>query len=272
MSKEIARTVGGKRVAWLIALIVMLAALGSSWRTAAAIDPTPTPTPVPAPRLTYEKSTGGDVDIGGLIGFAISVTNTGNADSSPQTVQDTLPGNVDWWIASDTWGCQLSPSTLPGRLVLRCDPVVVAKRHLNERADDFVNGSASVTIIGQAFQCGPYFNVAVFNGALPSAPAIAHVRCPATPTPSPTPTSTPTPTATAPPATSTPAPTATQPPPTPTEPIATPTRAAIPGAPRTGNTTGVPADGAGFPWAIISIAASFTVIFAVAGFIRKRRE
>ena len=122
----------------------------------------------------------------------------------------------------------------------------LGKRHLNDAQDDFVNGSLAVTVFGQAYQCGAYFNVAVFNGQMPSAPAIAYVKCPATPTPVPaTPTPTSVPTATP------PAPTATVAPPTPT--VALP----APKAPATGNTgSGVPSEGNGWPWAFIAIGAS----------------
>lgn len=189
----------------------------------------PTPTPEPAAKLAFNKTATAETDIGGIVGYTISVTNSGNADSDSQTMQDTLPAGVDWYIAADSWGCTLAPSVTPGRTVLRCGPAVAGKRHLNATEDDFVNGQLSVTVFGQAYQCGAYFNVAVFNGQVPSTPAIASVRCPATPTPIPA-TPTPTSVATATPTpTQPPAPTATVAPPTPTVALT------VPLAPKTGD-------------------------------------
>ena len=247
MSKEIAQTVGARQMAWLIALIAAVAVFATvvfPARRASAVDPTPTP----AAKLAFSKVATAETDIGGIIGYAISVTNSGNADSNSQTMIDTLPAGVDWYIAADSWGCTLAPSVTLGRTVLRCGPAIAEKRHLNDAQDDFVNGSLAVTVFGQAYQCGAYFNVAVFNGQMPSAPAIAYVKCPATPTPVPaTPTPTSVPTATP------PAPTATVAPPTPTAP------AVVPAPPKTGNTgSGVPSEGNGFPWAFIAIGGCLT--------------
>ena len=217
--------------------------LGLAWISVAQAV-TPTPTPEPAAKLTYTKTAGDAVDIGGLIEFTISITNSGNLDSNSQTVYDTLPGGVDWWIVEDSWGCELSASNIAGRTLLSCEPAIVERRHLNATEDDFVNGKVSVTVVGQAFQCGPYFNVAVFNRVLPSNPAIAMVRCPATPTPIPS-TNTPTPTSTT---VVTRVPTTT-PVPTLTQPISTPTSAFIPGPPKTGNSE--VATGSDWNWIIL---------------------
>ena len=128
-----------------------------------------------------------------------------------------------------------------------------------------MNGQLSVTVFGQAYQCGAYFNVAVFNGQVPSTPAIASVRCPATPTPIPA-TPTPTSVATATPTpTQPPAPTATVAPPTPT--VALP----APKPPVTGNTqAGVPSEGTGWPWAFIAIGGCIAVGTVVARKVFKR--
>lgn len=227
---------------WITMMIAALAAL-TMFGVAYAVDPTPTATP--APKLSFGKTGTADTDIGGIVGFTISVTNSGNADSESQTMQDTLPGGVDWWIAADSWGCTLAPSVTAGRTVLRCGPAVAVKRHLNATADDFVNGSLSVTVFGQAFQCGAYFNVAVFNGQIPSNPAIVNVRCPVTPTPAAT--STPIPTQTAQPTQVPPEPTKVPQKPEPSRPAPKP--------PTTGNSrSGVPDSGNGWPWGIIVIA------------------
>lgn len=219
-----------KLLTYLISTVFAFAFAG----TALAVDPTPTT--VPAPILTYSKVAGADAPIGGLIGYTISITNSGNASSTSQTMQDTLPGGVDWFIASDGWGCSLSPSTLTGRVILRCESIIVGPRQLNAAKDAFVNGYVSVTVVGQAFVCGPYFNTAIFNGLFPAS-AVASVTCPVTPTPTPQP-PTPTPIPPTPTATSTPIPpTATAEPPTATQPPATSTRppGRAPGPPNTGD-------------------------------------
>ena len=216
------------------------------WGTAMAVDPTPTVAPKAV--LSYNKTASPETEIGGIISYTLSVTNTGNADSNSQTMVDTLPGGVDWWIASDSWGCSLAPSSTVGRTVLRCGGAVVQKRHLNDAGDDFINGVISVTIFGQAYQCGSYFNTAVFNGQVPSAPAIAYVKCPATPT-----------------ATATPIPPTTTPTvvaPTQTPQIVyvevTPTPKPIPLAPKTGNSQ--QASNSGIDWGLLWIGFAIAVI------------
>lgn len=210
---------------WILFLVLAVAAFVALVGLVTQADAQTTPIPEPAPKLAYSKLPGPAVSVGGVISFTITVTNSGNADSGSQTMVDTLPAGVDWQIATDSFGCSLGPSAIEGRRLLSCGPVIVEKRHINDAGDDFENGAASVTVRGVAFSCGPYFNVALFNGLNPVA-STAQVLCPETPTPTPTqppPTSTPT----APPAA-----TAT---PTQVPPTATPTRF-VPLPPSTGNT------------------------------------
>ena len=260
--------------------MVLAVLYGLSAATALAIEPTPTP--VPAPILTYSKAGSPSATIsGGVVNFTIAVTNSGNANSTSQTMRDTLPAGVDWGISADTWGCSLSPSSLPGRTVLSCDARVVIARHLNDTKDAFINGSLSVTVSGVAGACGPLTNVALFNGIQPVFAAI-DVVCPATPTPSPTPsptattapTQTPTPTAvaTATPtaalatATATAPPTATVPPATATKP---PGRA--PGPPSTGNSGGSGDSESIALWQlIVSVLLLTGLTFGISWFIRRR--
>lgn len=226
---------------------------------AIAFAATPTPTPEPAPRLTYSKIAGPDVDVGGLISFTISVTNSGNANSGSQTAQDTLPGALDWFIGADTWGCALSPSSTVGRTVLRCEPAIAVARHLNEAEDDFINGSVSVTVVAQAQTCGVFANFAVIDGAVPVS-AFATVRCPVTPTPVPTATATPAP------PTPTPTPIATATAPSPTalpateEPTIAPRPQVTPLPPKTGS--GV-ADDTKSTWPMFALGASFVVLLVL---------
>lgn len=256
MSKRLAGMLTG-----LVAALILVAV---------AFAATPTPTPEPAPRLTYSKVAGPDVDVGGLISFTISVTNSGNADSGSQTAQDTLPGALDWFIGADTWGCALSPSSTVGRTVLRCEPAIAVARHLNENRDDFINGSVSVTVVAQAQTCGVFANFAVIDGSVPVS-AFATVRCPVTPTPTatvPPPTATPTPIATA-----TAPPTAT---PATEEPTVVPRPRVTPAPPNTGSgsdPTTLGADWRGFPALLVFLGFGVGILaFLWAGYVVIRRD
>lgn len=178
-------------------------------------------TPTPVANMQYVKSA--QVD-GYLITWTLQASNSGNADSTSQTVQDTLPAGADWVISTDDIGCNLYDSSIPGRLKLECDPFIVQKRHLNATEDDFLNGLRTVRVSGVVDKCGIYTNTALFN-TLTIRSTTVIVPCPAiitaTPTMSPTPITTPEPT--------TPVPTATQP-------ISTPTPRIVPLPPNTGNT------------------------------------
>lgn len=178
-----------------------------------------TPTPEPAPRLTYSKSAAVD---GHYVEWTISVTNSGDADSNSQTVQDTLPTGSDWVIVKDTIGCELVPSLTPGRVKLDCNRFIVPKRDLTGVDTD---GIKFVTIGGIVDKCGEYSNAALFNFVIVRATVI-NIPCPATPTPIP---ATPTPTMGI---TTTNTPNPTQPTSTPTS---TPTMRIVPLPPNTGN-------------------------------------
>ena len=227
-------------------VIGVVLALGM-WGVVQAVEPTPTVTPKAV--LSYSKTASPETEIGGIISFSHSVTNIGNKDSDSQTAVDTLPGGVDWWIVSDSWGCTLAPSSTVGRTVLRCGDAIVQRRHLNQTEDDFVNGVISVTVFGQAYQCGSYFNTAVFNGLMPSNPAIAYVKCPATPTP--VATATPVP----------PTPTVVAPTQTPqivyVEVTPTPKPVVVPKPPATGNSVG---SDSGIDWGFLWIVSAIAVI------------
>lgn len=234
-----------KPTALFAAIVIAFAAISVAYAT--------TPTAEPKPNLAYTKVAGLDAEPGGIITYHISVINSGNADSNSQTMFDTLPAGIDYWIVQDNWGCELAPSSIQGRTVLRCRGAIVEKRHLNETKDDFVNGAIYVQVAGQAWQCGTYPNVAIFNGIQPSNVAVANVKCPATPTPVPP---TPTPVPPTPVATQTPVQTAvpTQVPPEPTKTVQLP----APKPPTTGNTrTGVPDSGNGWPLGAIVVAVFF---------------
>ena len=177
----------------------------------------------PAPVLTYSKTAAVD---GSYIEWTLAVTNSGDADSESQTVQDTLPSGADWAIVEDTIGCELGPSSLANRLKLSCDKFIVPKRDL-EGVD--TDGLRFVTIGGIVDKCGDYLNTAQFNFAILRSTAVS-IACPATPTP--VPTNTPT----APTATSTPVPTVTTGPvelPAPTKTAAVPSN--VPKPPNTGS-------------------------------------
>lgn len=217
MSKEIARTVGGRGIAWLIAIIAAFALFAVIAHAAE-----------PAPILTYSNSASVD---GHYVEFTLAVSNAGDADSNSQTVQDTLPAGADWAIVEDTIGCSLAPSLLSNRTKLDCQPFIVPKRDL---AGVDTDGLKFVTIGGIVDQCGDVSNAALFNLATIRATTVS-IACPTTPTPVPT--------ATAPPITATTGPVE-LPTSTPTVTLA-PTKTAVPGAsstPKPPNTGTGPAD------------------------------
>lgn len=180
----------------------------------------------PAPVLTYSKSAAVD---GSYIEWTLAVSNSGDADSNSQTVQDTLPAGADWAIVEDTIGCELGPSALANRLKLSCDKFIVPKRDL-EGVD--TDGLRFVTIGGIVDECGSYSNTAQFNFAILRSTTVS-IACPATPTPIPSATATPVPTVTT----------------GPVElPTATPTKTAVPSkTPLPPNTGTGPVDAADSP-------------------------
>jgi len=217
MSKEIARTVGGRGIAWLIAIIAAFAVLATLFTQARAAEP--------APILTYSNVATIDAH---YVEFTLAVSNAGDADSNSQTVQSTLPAGADWAIVEDTIGCSLAPSLLPNRTKLDCQPFIVPARDL---AGVDTDGLKFVTVGGIVDNCGDVSNAALFNLAIIRATTV-NMACPATPTPVPT----------SPPVTSTTGPVE-LPTSTPTSTIA-PTKTAVPGAsstPKPPNTGDSPA-------------------------------
>lgn len=213
MSKEIAQTVGGKAIAWLIAIVAAFALFMVVSVRAAE----------PAPILTYSNTASVDAH---YVEFTLAVSNAGDADSNSQTVQTTLPARADWAIVEDTIGCSLAPSLLPNRTKLDCQPFIVPKRDLSGVDTD---GLRFVTIGGIVDQCGDVSDAALFNLAIIRATTVS-IACPATPTPVPT----------SPPVTSTTGPVE-LPTVTPTATLA-PTKTAVPGA---SSTPKPPATGTG---------------------------
>lgn len=196
MSKEIAQTVGGKGIAWLIAIIAAFALFTVIAAHAAE----------PAPALTFSNVATVD---GHYVEFTAAISNSGDADSSSQTVQSTLPAGSDWAIVEDTIGCSLAPSLLQGRTKLDCDPFIVPARDLSGVDTD---GLRFVTIGGIVDNCGDVSNAVLFNLATVRVTTVS-IACPATPTLPPSATATPPATVTSGPVelpTSTPTPTATK--------------------------------------------------------------
>ena len=103
---------------YLFAIVVVILGALLMVRTAHA----DTPTPEPTPRLTYAKVATVDNH---YVEWTLSVTNSGDADSGSQTIQDTLPTGSDWVIVKDTIGCELVPSLGAGRVKLDCSPFIV---------------------------------------------------------------------------------------------------------------------------------------------------
>lgn len=128
MSKELAQTVGGKRVAWLIAILAafaVMAALGSQWRGARADLPT----------TSISVSQSGSTSPGGTITYTITVnfTGAGTSDTSDEIRatfdSDLLFGNITAQSVGGFAACTLSSN------VLDCDGNSTA----------FANGTITVT-------------------------------------------------------------------------------------------------------------------------------
>lgn len=91
MSKELAQTVGGKRVAWLIALLAafaVAAALGSQWRGSEAAMPTTTFT------LSQSPASPGPVNPGALITYTATLSTMGTNTNGPVVMTVNLPSGV----------------------------------------------------------------------------------------------------------------------------------------------------------------------------------
>jgi len=212
-----------KIIVGLLASIVALA----SFSAVLADDPTPVP---PSAKLNFTKS--GQLS-DHIIVWTISIVNSGNADSSPQTIQDILPAGVYWSVATvEGLDCTLSPYIVDTtRQILNCDTETVPKAYFDDTLFSIVSGIARVHIYGYAEQCGLYRNIAVRNG-IDVVVATVDVPCPPTPVPTATPTQTQIP-STPIPATNTPTMT-----PVPNTPIPTSTPRIIPLPPNTGNSSG----------------------------------
>ena len=207
MSKQIAQSVPGKRIAYLIAILAAVMAIGafaSQWHDARAAKPPPT--------VTFTKSA--ESPGGNVIYFTIRVENQspinpddGKSDTSEDNgtgtllVQDFIPDSGSWYLLDarvftgndDAVGSKLD--CVPSDTVIACNIENILGRHLNKKQDDFTNGYASIVIYGVLNHCGPVTNTALLLGLGPiprSATATGEYPCPATPTPSPTPTFTPT--------------------------------------------------------------------------------
>ncbi|WP_322797235.1 hypothetical protein, partial [Tepidiforma sp.] len=91
MSKELAQAVGGRKVAWLIALlaaIAVVATLGSQWRGSEAAMPTTSFT------LSQNPPTPGPVNPGDLITYTTDVDTTGVNSNGPVVITIILPTGV----------------------------------------------------------------------------------------------------------------------------------------------------------------------------------
>lgn len=258
MSKQIAQTVGDKRVAVLIALFaafIVLATVVTQFRSADAQAE-------PEAALVYDKSADESEN---LVVWTISVTNVGDSDSEELFIQDTLPAGADWIISSDNIGCDLSESTLDARLVLNCGPFI-APMVDTDGVDTITTKSVSVSGI---VACGSYTNTALFLPDEEQRTAVAVVACP-TPIPTPTATATPTPippTQTPVVITATPTPTLNDPVPTATN---TPNRSLAPRPPNTGDTVSQGSDNtAAWLYAALGLGA---IAFGVGGFAVARRS
>lgn len=218
MSKEIGRTVAGRRIAWLIAMVAAVAVfIAMVLQTAPASAGPPTDID-----FTKVGENVGD-PASGVVLFTITIENrtamlydeesdTHEVHYTPRNtvVRDILPAQGQWLILGastyDEPGGEATPlecTSEPG--AFECDIPPIPGRHLNEAEDDFVNGYAVILVYGVLNQCGTVTNTALLIGTslLPRyAIAQAGYPCPQPPTVTPT-IAPPTPTSTAIPSTPT---------------------------------------------------------------------
>lgn len=192
MSKEIAQTVGGKTIAYLIAIVAALAAVATYLSQAHAADP---PTPKPA-ILSIVKEASVSAPSDGIVSFTITVENSGGTSATVE-VLDQLPGDALWLLASNTLGCSLDGEF--GAQIVNCSDTVEA-RHLNASGDDFENGRGVVSVWALAGGCGRVYRnqASLSHGDAAYASNVVYastVSCPtvvpSTPTPAPTQTTAP---------------------------------------------------------------------------------
>lgn len=228
MSKEIARTVGGKWIAYLAIAAAVVVFIALNWQNVAAAEPTPTATPKPAV-LSFVKSASTDAPPDGIVGFSITVENSGGTAADVH-VEDQLPAGTLWHIGSDTLNCALDGP--PGAQYVDCSDTV-EERHVSETGDlDFVNGRGIVTLWGLSNGCGQTYRnqASMVADGIPYASNIAVARTVACATPTPVVTDTPAPALT-------PTSTAAVPTSTPVTPVVNaPSGSVVPLPPRTGNT------------------------------------
>lgn len=224
---------------------------------------TSTVTPTPANLSLGASAFSTTVEQGGLLGFSYVATNSGQTDANSVFFSVTLPNTTTWYMNTfDGWYCYLALN------VATCTGTI-PRRHLNAAQTDFENGTAQITVIGVANQCGSSAATGLLAHVSGNRVATAStiVTCP-TPVPTATPV-TPTSTVAPPTPTLTPTPTSTLVPPSSAPTQAAPPRIA-PLPPRTGTglqeTSGV---STGFRWsvALLSIVGGLTLTV----FLAKRR-
>ncbi len=102
---------------------------------------TVTVTPNAAPRITLNKSySAGPIQAGDHVSFTLTATNSGNQDSEPLTLRDTVPANTTFDPASSSPGWSCSPDLSAGSTCTITLPDLAAGASLTRTAA-FVVGS-----------------------------------------------------------------------------------------------------------------------------------
>lgn len=276
MSKEIARTIGGKKIAWLIAIITAVVVTITLVTQATAASP--------PSNVTFTKDcvgTGSEVVYCTILveNKSALIVTEGEGDESDTVeihytpraayVQDFLPDDSNWFVLSAYVydSVDATPSPLECELdtdILVCEIPPIPGQHLNKLETAFVNGYAQIVIYGLLERCGEVKNTALLVGVslLPKqASGTAAFPCPVTATPTSQPTSTPTSQA---------SPTA-PPPATIIVVTATPTARIIPLPPKTGDTPPSNKED-DTPYYLYGILAAAAIAFGVGGFALSRRR
>ena len=274
MSKQIAQTVGGKRIAWLLAFLAFVAVLFTLATQATA--------EAPPSSITFTKvgeGTGSEV-----MYFTLRADNTAavieddedsetseDNGSGPLLIQDFLPDGAYWYLLSaevhDGDGNNSDLDCVVEDTVIACNVRNILGQHLNKKQSAFVHGYVEIVIYGVAKKCGTFDNVALLMGAGSprTARASASFPCPATPTAIPT--STPTSAPTLVPPTATPqiiVVTAT--------PTSTPTVRLAPLPPNTGDSEPPASQGGDMAqWAYLALIAG-ALTFGIGGYAVSRRS
>lgn len=128
----------------LYAILLAIIAIAAMFviNTASAAEPTP---------ANIHVSAEADETVTGFVKLTVTISNSGQTDSELVSMVTNLPDH-DWLLSGDNWpegDCSVQGDQLTGSGFLE-------KRHLNSDSTEFVNGTATCTVVAQLPACGQY--------------------------------------------------------------------------------------------------------------------